>query len=439
MFFASVLTLLAHLLVRAQGKRSNGLDFGWRMPCGRFPEPVRLDPLVFPGEVSAHAHVFHGASSFSAWATYDDLRNAQCTTCEVEQDKSLYWIPPLYFHGADGKYTLVPQTGGVLVYYRMFHDNTKAFPPGFRMLAGDANRNTTEVPTPDRETSFWTPEDRSERMLRQRALGFNCLHYTPDGHLNERTIMRHEFPDNEKIKSCKDGLRLEVVFPSCWDGVNNDSPDHKSHVAYSDMVIDGACPASHPVPIPHLMYEIIFEVAPLLNSGQQGRFVLATGDYEGHSMHADFFNGWDEGFLQQAIQTCQNGDGTIQQCPLFTLKSQNCEGEDAKPLAAVRREVCSEPMDQLCGNPRVGMAHAADGPLPDPPAAPFLVAPAIESVQAVPSDSPPATAQESPAAVSEPPEPRTATIIVQTTVTQDVATLTVFDMEKRHVHHPHQG
>ena len=80
------------------------------------------------------------------------------------------------------------------------------------------------------------------------------------------------FPDHH----CKGGIRTQVTFPTCWDGVNLDSPDHKSHVAYSlipfepyaDPVIRrpytpeqerGKCPDTHPVHLPQLMYEVMFE------------------------------------------------------------------------------------------------------------------------------------------------------------------------------------
>ena len=46
---------------------------------------------------------------------------------------------------------------------------------------------------------------------------------------------------------CPGGMRAQVYFPSCWDGVNLDSPDHKSHVSYPiGLYNDGACPPSHP-------------------------------------------------------------------------------------------------------------------------------------------------------------------------------------------------
>lgn len=51
--------------------------------------------------------------------------------------------------------------------------------------------------------------------------------------------------------ACPDNpLRLRIQFPNCWDGANLDSPDHKSHMAYSDAGGARGCPASHPVPYP---------------------------------------------------------------------------------------------------------------------------------------------------------------------------------------------
>src|SRR5690349_3007618 len=40
--------------------------------------------------------------------------------------------------------------------------------------------------------------------------------------------------EGQQIPDCAVGTELwmVVVFPQCWDGVNLDSPDHKSHMAY---------------------------------------------------------------------------------------------------------------------------------------------------------------------------------------------------------------
>jgi hypothetical protein len=50
----------------------------------------------------------------------------------------------------------------------------------------------------------------------------------------------------------------------CWDGKNLDTPDHKSHVAYgsgSGANGGGNCPSSHPVKLPQVMYELMWNVS----------------------------------------------------------------------------------------------------------------------------------------------------------------------------------
>jgi Domain of unknown function (DUF1996) len=58
---------------------------------------------------------------------------------------------------------------------------------------------------------------------------------------------------------------LQILSPSCWDGKNLDSPDHMSHMSYpanGTFESHGPCPASHPVKVPQLMYETIWNTAP---------------------------------------------------------------------------------------------------------------------------------------------------------------------------------
>lgn len=46
----------------------------------------------------------------------------------------------------------------------------------------------------------------------------------------------------------------------------------------------------------------------------------------GFGYHGDFISGWDENFLQAAVEQCTNPSGRISDCPLFTLvdtKDQN--------------------------------------------------------------------------------------------------------------------
>jgi hypothetical protein len=96
--------------------------------------------------------------------------------------------------------------------------------------------------------------------------------------------------------TCPEGrpLRMAVSFPDCWDGENLDSPDHVSHVARSD---GGACPDSHPVAMPQLLFTITY---PIVGEGHD--LSLASGSLL--TGHADFFNAWDEDKLRTEVHAC---------------------------------------------------------------------------------------------------------------------------------------
>ena len=229
---------------------------------------------------------------------------SNCTSCSITQDRSAYWTPALYFeHDDNVTYTLVPQVGGMTVYY--FNNqgpagqNVTAFPKGFSMISGDTRQRNFTLPIPDPPKSFWGPEDTTQAALAQKAIGFNCLSHSPgfvtEGALEYHYIRNKTFTDEE----CRDGLRLEVMFPSCWNGKDVTSDDHKSHIQFPELVENGACPDGFPVRMPVLFYETIFDIAQF--SDYSGRFMLANGDFTGYGYHGDFIAGWNDTFLQQAL------------------------------------------------------------------------------------------------------------------------------------------
>ena len=93
-------------------------------------------------------------------------------------------------------------------------------------------------------------------------------------------------------------LEMHMRMPNCWDGVNLDSPDHRSHVAYPvGSRPDGACPASHPVRLPQVQLFTRIENY----SGGIHMFSDGTGYF-----HSDYFSGWEATFLQQVLDNCSN-------------------------------------------------------------------------------------------------------------------------------------
>jgi hypothetical protein len=159
----------------------------------------------------------------------------------------------------------------------------------------------------------------------EKAIGFNCLHYgTPP---NEGSLEHHGLRNKTFIDTyCTDGVRAELMFPSCWNGQDLDSDSHTAHVAYPNEIKYGQCPDDYPVRLPVLFYETIYVTAAF--KGLDGQFVLANGDPTGYGYHGDFICGWDDGVLQTAVDdtTCTPppplpaGSGLQEDCPVFKLQ-----------------------------------------------------------------------------------------------------------------------
>lgn len=187
------------------------------------------------------------------------------------------------------------------------------------MLAGDPFQRNFTLPVPDPPQSLWGTSDESQPALRQKALGFNCLNYEAAA---ESTLGRHFMPNKTYLdEHCTDGIRLELMFPSCWNGKDLDSDDHKSHVAYPSLVMNGDCPTGYKKRLAGLMYETIWNTYAFKDV--DGYFALANGDPTGYGYHGDFMTGWEPGVLQDAIDTCTSLTGEVELCPVFELQSQD--------------------------------------------------------------------------------------------------------------------
>lgn len=231
------------------------------------------DPIVYPGAPGAsHLHVYYGNDSIDAFSDAEAIATGGGSTCTGGiVNRSGYWVPAI-IDTATGAPVVPEGESALQAYYKTgYHgvpsDEVQNMPAGLRMVAGDATATT--------------PGDL-------RALYYSC-------------VGEHSVQQQASFPECAPGdlFVMSVEFPQCWDGVNLDSPDHKSHMAYAN---DG-CPATHPVPIPVITQNFRFTTPP---SGT-GTWRLASDMYEGpagYSGHADWWNGWDHDTFQRVVDHC---------------------------------------------------------------------------------------------------------------------------------------
>jgi hypothetical protein len=183
---------------------------------------------------------------------------------------------------------------------------------------------------------------------------------TPNGMY---TYYCHRKPDlSDEISSnnfnfddpCLGGIKFDLSFPSCWDGVNLYKSD-QSHMAYPTYNLrEGPCPMSHPVRLPSILLEYTYhpEVYPAITKGQnmKGHLAWANGDSTGYGLHADFMMGWDRDILTKALNDPRcvtiNHAIPITECPVLNEYFNINAAKACKPA----RGQLMEPFPQGDGN-----------------------------------------------------------------------------------------
>ncbi|GAW13391.1 hypothetical protein EKO27_g4417 [Xylaria grammica] len=311
----------------------------------------RVDPLVNPGLTpSPHLHQIIGGNSFNV--TMDPAKDmpgeSSCTTCQFLEDSSNYWTAVLFFRARNGTYKRVPivpnvgfegAEGGMTVYYMQngladYQQTSKvtAFKPGFRMIIGDPLTHTAADSNRFRQVTFTCLQDPGTRFPETK-----------------------NFPN----KPCPAGIMANIRFPTCWDGKNLDTQNHMDHMAYpANGTFDsrGPCPASHPVPVPQLMYETVWDTRQFNNpedwpeDGSQP-FVWSFGDQTGYGSHGDYLFGWQGDALQKTMDT-----PCYVNCP--TLTTQPVADQNKCKVAQSFKEDIDNWLPELPGNPVVSKRWA---------------------------------------------------------------------------------
>jgi hypothetical protein len=238
-------------------------DFGsFRIACA-FSHRNQDDPIVYPRRPGrSHDHTYFGNRTTDAFSTPSSLRAAGRTSCRIPEDTAAYWAPTLFRDGRP-----VEPLGAVAYYARRTLDQVDPFPPGLRMIAGNAAARSPQ----SRRITYWSCGIKGAER-------------------------------SSTVPTCRFGgggiLQLHVNFPDCWDGDRLDSADHRSHMAYSRA---GECPLSHPVELPGLSLVAYYAV-----SGASDVELASGGQLSGH---ADFVNSWQQRALRALVDRYLNGPG----------------------------------------------------------------------------------------------------------------------------------
>uniref|UniRef100_UPI00117B70F5 DUF1996 domain-containing protein n=1 Tax=Kineosporia sp. R_H_3 TaxID=1961848 RepID=UPI00117B70F5 len=248
------------------------------------------DPIVAPMRLGAsHLHVFWGNTRTDASSTAASIATSGGSTCRGgTANRTAYWAPALVDTASGAP--LAPDLVHVYYksgYYGLAPGDIGALPAGLRMIAGSS---TARGPQEHAGWRCWNAGGAATASVPRCAPG--------------------------------DFVTMTLDFPQCWNGRDLDSADHKSHMSYP---VGGRCPASHPVAVPVITYNVLY---PVRAGADTSRWRLSSDTYPdslpgGYSVHGDWFDGWDPAVKQTWTDGCVRrpvtcgshmlGDGRVMQ------------------------------------------------------------------------------------------------------------------------------
>jgi len=243
----------------------------WAAECG-WSHQGQYDPTVFPGQPGmSHLHEFFGlrdvTSTLGVRQIESALRNPEKHTCLLAGDGSSYWAPALYQNGRH----IQPSTA--FAYYKSppAAGFIEPYPIGLEMIAKVAPANSPQV----KNITWYCDWDSTNSGPLQNPPP--CGLIEPRGQPGGSTL--------------RDQLRLEIRFPSCWNG----------RLALGSVIYpaQGHCPNAYRRLLPELQLNIMYPVR-FPASGLS----LASGSII--TAHADFVNGWPVKLQRQLINKCLN-------------------------------------------------------------------------------------------------------------------------------------
>ncbi|MET9686276.1 DUF1996 domain-containing protein [Streptomyces coeruleorubidus] len=253
------------------------------------------DNIIAAPGVTNGAHHFHdyiGNQANNAFASDQDLANAE-TSCADQGDKSSYYWPVLRLQNGTQEQDADSPGGGIegnageivtpkqvtLTFVGNPRDKVTAMPRLLRIITGDAK---SFVNGPANANASWSCTGFEDRQLKDK------YPLCPQG--------------SDVVRTFK--------FQSCWDGRNIDSANHRTHVAFADAA--GNCPSGFR-PIPQLVQRIVYDVdAPSLEDGGRTTPLFAVDSFPEQlhkpvTDHGDFINVFDEDLMREMADCINDG------------------------------------------------------------------------------------------------------------------------------------
>ncbi|MEU0029180.1 DUF1996 domain-containing protein [Streptomyces sp. NPDC006335] len=250
--------------------------------------------IVAPG-VSNGAHHFHdyiGNQSNTAFASDQDLANAE-TSCVDQGDKSTYYWPVIRLQNGTQEQDAAKPGGGIegnagqivtpkevtLTFVGNPRSKVTAMPRLLRIITGDAKAFVNGTANAN---ASWSCTGFEDRQLKDK------YPLCPQG--------------SDVVRTFK--------FQSCWDGRNIDSANHRTHVAFAQN--DGTCPDGFQA-IPQLVQRIVYDIdAPSLNDGGRTTPLFAVDSFPEQlhkpvTDHGDFINVFDENLMNEMVGCINDG------------------------------------------------------------------------------------------------------------------------------------
>jgi hypothetical protein len=231
----------------------------------RYSHTLMDDPIVDPGNPGAsHSHDFFGNVTTDAYSTVASML-AGGTTCRAVSDTAGYWTPTVSIGD-----TLIRPTI-MKIYYLGDPDlGVESIPSGLQMIGGDKAATTPE----ENPHVQWYCGEKGVVKTPRESQPYDCTPYS-------------SYP-------FVDGVVAVVDMPSCWDGAGL-TPEH---VQYS---VGGSCPSGWHT-LPRLSERVHLGVMDPLDAAGDVALTLASGPY--WTMHADFWNTWQQARLDDLVNRC---------------------------------------------------------------------------------------------------------------------------------------